>query len=71
MQTANAQRRAIRPAQAAQKLGIGLSTLWRRVKTAPNFPQPFKHGPRTTVFFEDQLDEWLNVCAANSSQFAS
>ena len=60
------QGRAIRPAEASEKLGIGLSTLWLRAKNDPNFPKPFKLGPRTTIFFEHELDGYLAACAAKS-----
>lgn len=66
MSVANPQSRAIRPAKAAEKLAIGLSTLWLRVKTQPEFPKPFKLGPRTTIFFEDELDQYLASCAAKA-----
>jgi predicted DNA-binding transcriptional regulator AlpA len=59
-------RRGIRPTQAAIKCAIALSTLWLKAKTDPDFPKPFKLGPRTTVFFEDELDEYLAKCAAQS-----
>jgi prophage regulatory protein len=55
--------RCLRPAQAAQKLGIGLSTLWLRCKS-PDFPKPFRQSPRVTVFFEHELDEYLATCAS-------
>ncbi len=65
-------RRALRPPQAAQKLGIGLSTLWTKVKVDPDFAQPVKMGPRVTIFFEDELDAWLTSLAtkARSQQAA-
>ncbi len=56
--------RALRPAKAAEKLGIGLSTLWAKSKTQPNFPKPVKTGPRTTIFLEQELDDYLASCAA-------
>jgi prophage regulatory protein len=60
------QGRCIRPAQASEKLGIGLSTLWLKVKNEPDFPKPFKLAPRTTIFLERELDEYLVACAARS-----
>ncbi|WP_038719116.1 helix-turn-helix transcriptional regulator [Burkholderia pseudomallei] len=51
--------RALRPAAAAQKLGIGLSTLYAKVKNDATFPRPIKIGPRTTVFTESSLDNWM------------
>jgi len=51
--------RSLRPAAAAQKLGIGISTLYAKLKTDATFPRPIKIGPRTTVFTESSLDAWL------------
>ncbi|WP_081071966.1 helix-turn-helix transcriptional regulator [Burkholderia cepacia] len=51
--------RGLRPAQAATKLGIGLSSLWAKAKHEAGFPQPLKLGPRTTVFLEQELDAYL------------
>ena len=72
MSASTSPRRALRPPQAAEKLGIGLSTLWTKVKSDPEFAQPVKIGPRVTIFFEDELDAWLNavVTKARSSQAA-
>lgn len=58
--------RVVRPAEAATRLGIGLSTLWLKTGTDPDFPRPFKTGPRTTVFYEHELDAYLARCAARS-----
>lgn len=56
--------KALRPAEAAQKLGIGLSTLWKKIKTDPEFPQPIAITARITVLMESQLDAYLATCAA-------
>lgn len=58
--------RCLRPAKAAEKLGIGDSTLWLKAKTDPDFPKPIKIGLRTTVFIERELDEYIAACAAKS-----
>ncbi|PLZ02558.1 hypothetical protein CY652_10630 [Burkholderia sp. WAC0059] len=58
--------KGLRPAQAAEKLGIGLSTLWARAKHEADFPRPVKLGSRTTVFLESELDAWLSKRAAQS-----
>jgi prophage regulatory protein len=55
--------RTLRPAQAAEKLGIGLSTIWLKAKSDPKFPKPFKISPRTTVFYEQELDAYIAACA--------
>lgn len=52
-------RAALRAKHAAEYLGIGLSTIWHRAKTDPDFPQPTKLGPRTTVWFTADLDAFL------------
>jgi prophage regulatory protein len=57
---------ALRPAAAARKLGIGLSTLWKKIKADPTFPQPIAIAPRITVLMESDLDEYLAVCAAKT-----
>lgn len=62
--------RVLRPAQAAIKLGIGLSTLWRYTKSQSDFPQPIHLSPRVTVFMETHLDEYLAKRAAESKQAA-
>lgn len=59
-------RRTLRPAQAAQKLQIGLSSVWWKAKNDPAFPRPFKLSPRTTVFYEHELDDYLAACASHS-----
>jgi prophage regulatory protein len=58
---------ALRPAAAAKKLGISVSTLYSRVRTESDFPRPIKAGPRTTVFLERDLDAWLAARAAASN----
>jgi prophage regulatory protein len=49
--------RSLRPKQAAEFLGIGLSTLWRwsKCRRLEGFPQPLRLGPRTTVFEQSEL----------------
>lgn len=58
--------KGLRPSQAAEKLGIGLSSLWAKAKNEPNFPQPVKLGPATTVFIESELDQYVERCIAQS-----
>lgn len=57
------QNAALRPPEAAAYLGIGLSTLWSRVRTDSEFPQPRKLGPRVTIFIRKELDAFLARCA--------
>jgi prophage regulatory protein len=51
-------KRAVRPAQAAEKLGISLPTLWRWARTNPHFPKPRKLSERVTIFDEQELDRF-------------
>lgn len=52
-------KRAVRPAEAAAKLGISMSGLWRKVRNDPTFPQARKVSQRCTFFIEDELDAYL------------
>jgi predicted DNA-binding transcriptional regulator AlpA len=56
--------RSMRPKQAADFLGIAVSTLWRwvRDRKAENFPQPKRLGPRTTVFTVEELASFRDGC---------
>lgn len=55
----NAAVAAMRPKVAAQYMGMGESTLWRRAKVDPEFPKPIKTGPRMTVFLRSEMDEYI------------
>lgn len=39
-------------------LPISSATLWRWVRDG-RFPQPFKLGPKTTVFDKAAVDQWI------------
>ncbi|MBR8256677.1 helix-turn-helix transcriptional regulator [Burkholderia ambifaria] len=54
----------LRPAAAAKKLGIGVSTLWLRIKHDPTFPRAIKLSARTTVLSERELDAYVEKCAS-------
>jgi prophage regulatory protein len=58
--------KGLRPIQAAEKLGIGVSTLWARAKRDADFPKPVKLSSRTTIFVEAELDEYLQKRIAES-----
>lgn len=52
--------RYIRPAQAANVIGIGLSTLWDWCKKKkPGFPKPYRLSARCTVFDAAELDAFV------------
>jgi prophage regulatory protein len=52
-------KRSLRPAQAAEKLGVSLPTLWRYVRNDPRFPRPAKLSQRVTTFDEGELDAFV------------
>jgi prophage regulatory protein len=58
--------KGLRPPKAAEKLGIGLSSLWAKAKSEPDFPKPVKLGPSTTVFLEHELDAYIEKCIEES-----
>ncbi len=51
--------RGLRPKQAAEFIGVSTRTLWRYTRTQSDFPVPLKLSPRATIFFENELAEWL------------
>ena len=56
--------KSLRPKKAAEFLGIGLSSLWRRIKEEPSFPRPRKLSERVTYFLESELAEWRDSQSA-------
>ncbi|WP_035881621.1 helix-turn-helix transcriptional regulator [Cupriavidus metallidurans] len=62
--------KGLRPSKAAEKLDIGLSSLWAKAKSDPDFPKPVKLSPGTTVFLEHELDAWMERRAAHSRVMA-
>lgn len=51
-------RRTLRRAQVVEKTGISQATIFRLEK-AGDFPRHFLLSPRCAVWFEDQIDAWL------------
>ena len=45
-------------AQLAQRYNVNRSTIWRWIKSAPNFPQPVKLSPNCTRFRQSEIDVW-------------
>jgi prophage regulatory protein len=52
-------KRALRPNQAAAKIGISVPTLYRLVRSNPQFPRPSKLSERVTTFDEAELDAFV------------
>lgn len=59
----------LRPRQAADALGIGLSTFWLRAKTDPDFPSLISLSPRCTVVRERDLADYVDKKAQAAKQF--
>lgn len=55
------------PAKARAKFGKGNTWLWEKVKSDPYFPKPVYLGPRSPVFIEQHLDEYIARCAAGAA----
>ena len=53
--------------QAAQYLGMGESTLWRKAKTDPDFPQPIKLSERVTAWRVADLEAYIERQASEVS----
>jgi predicted DNA-binding transcriptional regulator AlpA len=49
----------LRPRQAADALGIGLSTFWLKAKTDPDFPPLIRLGAKSTVVREADLEAYV------------
>lgn len=61
----------LRPRQAADALGIGLSTFWLKANTDPDFPPLIRLGPKCTVVREVDLEVYLEKkCVARSKEGA-
>ena len=56
----------VRPAKAAELLGIGVSTLWRYTKTVDDFPKPVRINSRVLVFVREELDSWVESRIASA-----
>ena len=54
------QRSVLRANELALRLAISKSTLWRWCKSKSNFPQPRKISQGVTVWFAEEVQEWLN-----------
>ena len=51
-------KRALRPAQVAEKFGVSVPTVWRYARNDPSFPKKTKLSERVSVFDEQELDAW-------------
>ena len=51
--------RNLRPRQAADALGISLTTFWVKAKTDPDFPTLIRMSPGCTVVQESDLEAYM------------
>jgi predicted DNA-binding transcriptional regulator AlpA len=58
----------LRPREAADALGVGLSTFWLKAKTDPDFPPLIKLGPKATVVREADLAAYVDKKAKASAE---
>lgn len=49
----------VRPAKAAEFIGVSVSTLWKYVSEQPGFPQPMKTSTRCALFNLAEIQAWL------------
>lgn len=56
----NMMQELLRAETLAKALSISKSTLWRWCKSKTNFPQPRKISQGVTVWFANEVQEWLN-----------
>jgi prophage regulatory protein len=61
----------LRPRQAADALGIGLSTFWLKARTDPDFPQLIQLGPKSTIVRESDLADYIDKKAKASRRQVS
>jgi len=60
----------IRPKDLANKLGIGISTLYERMKQ-PDFPKKIRISKQAVGFRESEIDEWMNKNTENKKNSQS
>lgn len=56
-----------RAKDSARHLAMGVSTLWRKSKEEPDFPQPIRLSERVTVWKVADLDDYIERKAASST----
>jgi len=59
MQQEDRTKRGVRPAKAAEKLGVSLPTLWRYARLVPDFPKAVKLSSAVTIFDDGELDAYV------------
>lgn len=49
---------SVRAKLGAEIIGFSETAFWLRHKNDPTFPSAYKVGPKTTLWYEDELVEW-------------
>ena len=60
-----------RPKDAANHIGVSISTLYRWEKEIPGFPSRIKFGPRASGWRLSDLEAWLEKQAAQGRDEAA
>ncbi len=60
----------LRPRDAANHLGVSISTLYRWERECPGFPKRIKLGPRASGWRLADLESWLERQAAQGREVA-
>lgn len=67
------QQQILRYSQLEKILGIDRVTIWRRIKSDPDFPRPIRlgSGKATAIgFLKNEIEEWVALQAAKRSDKA-
>jgi len=59
MQQESRAKRGVRPAKAAERLGVSLPTFWRYARTIADFPKLIKLTDAVTIVDADELDAYV------------
>ena len=59
MQQEQRAKRGVRPAKAAERLGVSLPTFWRYARTIADFPKLCKLSDAVTIVDGDELDAYV------------
>lgn len=69
MTTSAVQNRSLRIGEVVEKTGLSAPTIWRLSATG-HFPKPIKLSAGCTVWLEREIDDMLNLKAAERSRQA-
>jgi predicted DNA-binding transcriptional regulator AlpA len=54
-------RKLIDPRECARRVGCHPLTLYRWMKTIPDFPHPIRMSPGRVAFFEDEITKYIDT----------